>query len=392
MFRKILIWIGAFAIAVVAGLAALGSITKSKAPELSTSLPFSNGYAFEALSSGLVKTYLVENDGRFPDKSAKSWRSLAVRAFEAEPITPAAIVVLALGEEGDVQRELMQHSISLSRRQQLVHGWMVADGGSREDVVSILSSYDTMMRIKPSSGSVILPVVSKAVANDMFLEPLSEILEANPPWAIGFWQNVSTTSESITNGAKLRRMLFKPDEDRSFYLDSNMIEGLVRERKYPEAFSYYELLSATPEKNTNIIHNGDFSSLSQFPPLDWRLTTDGEYGATIDDGMLNISAVSNSGGLFARQLVRLPAAMLKLNVQFNQIVPDGVQLYLQLTCAEEIDGRLQAIKIPLNRVSVSKTISNNEDYCKFYWLDILGKSAQNEGFDIGLKLVSIRRN
>lgn len=392
MLKNGIIWLGGLAMALAAGLTAVGAVAKNKAPELAVSLQPANGFAFERLASNSLKAAVAANDGQFPNSVDPVAASFAKQAFLSEPIAPEAIAVLALGSTEAKKRELMHKALALSRRQQLVLGWMIVDAGTRQDIPAILGHYDTMLRTSSSAASAVIPTMARALANRNFVEPFAGLLSKKPPWASRFWGAVVTTPEAIENAAQLRAKLYAGDEAKDSYRDSILIRALVNNKRFETAENLYRLLAGKKDEDS-LVANGFFERKPEYPPLDWELFSHGEYGAAITKGNLQLSAIQNSGGLFARQLVKLPAAILTVSVKSNSSIPEGASISVRISCAEIIENAPRPISIPLEKNLTRQQISNQQSGCNFYWLEIVGRASESgDGFDLGLDSLSLRLN
>ncbi|WP_422345151.1 hypothetical protein [Parasphingorhabdus sp.] len=389
MLKNFSIWAIAIALAVVSGTTALGAIAKKITPELAVSIKPVNGFATEAMALRMVRSSIQKDQGTFPTRINPAFYNLALLAFKSEPTGSGAVATIALFQSGNKRRQMMEKAFDLSRRQLLVTGWLIADSGAKGDMGSILNYYDAMLRTSSSASEVVIPVMAGALADDAAVEPFATILSSNPPWADTFWGQVVRRPDLVANALKLRQRLYKPNEREGAFRDGALIDELVQNYYFKSAERHYELL--TKSANTgDIVRNSDFGVQSRYPPFDWRLYSTGEYGASIQRDSLSLSAIQNSGGLFARQLVKLPDRVLKLNAEFNQTIPSNAVLYLELSCAEKIPNRPKGIKIPVTEKSIERTISNKGSSCEYYWFDIGGRSTDNgTGFDVGLNRLSL---
>src|SRR5690606_29272003 len=99
----------------------------------------------------------------------------------------------------------------------------------------------------------------------------------------------------------------------------------------------------------------------------------------------------NSGGLFARQLVKLPAKIVKLDIKPRDPIPDNARIIVSLRCAQAMDNAPQTIRIPMEREITDLQINNANSGCSFYWMEISGRASENGGgFDIALDSISLR--
>lgn len=390
MVKNSIIWIIGLMIAITSGLTAMGAIAKSKAPGLAVILSPTNGFAAEKIASNSIKTSIAENSGHFPDNVSPDATEFARSAFIAEPVVPEAIAILALGEAGNGKDKLMSEALLLSRRQSLLTAWMIADSGAREDMPALLSHYDTMLRTSSSAAVVVIPVLAKALANDDFVPSFASLLAKQPPWANQFWRAVVGTPEAVGNAARLREMVYKPNENDNIYYDALLIRALVNNQQFDAAEAlYYHLESQN--RDPSLLKNASFTTEPEYAPIDWQLFSTGEYGAVVTDGKLQLSAIRNSGGLFVRQLVKLPAEIVTMDIKPGDPIPDNAKIIVSLKCAQTIKDAPQTIRIPLKRQITNLQIDNKSSGCSFYWFDITGHaSSSGDGFDVALDSISLR--
>jgi hypothetical protein len=386
MVKEFLIWAAATLLCAFSGAAALGSIAKDKSPELAFSLFPKNGFALENLASRPVKLIIAKNGGQFPSDISPSSIKLAKQAFSAEPITPQAMAVLALSGSQNNIRKLMRNALLLTRREQFITSWMIADSAARKDIPAILKYYDTTLRTSSSAAPVVIPVLVNALADDNFITPFANMLTKRPPWASQFWATVLGSPGSLGNAARLREVLYKPNERDNDYRDPDLIMALVNNKQFEQANNLYDLLSGQ-KKNRQIIVNGDFKNDPIYPPLDWQLFSTGDYGAAIADGNLKLSATQNSGGLFARQLVQIPERA-NIYVKADISLLNEAEIFISLTCAQTINDGPRIIRIRLNNPVIDREINNSQSRCRFYWFDITGRASQSE-MDSNIIQVSI---
>lgn len=390
MMKQGVICVLGLVIAVASGLAAMGAIAKDKAPALAITLPLSNGYAAENLASALVKDILAQNQGKFPAKLDPVTGTLAKQAFLAEPLTPLAIAVLALQRPQGKKRALMHQAFALSRRQPLVTAWMIADSANQDDIPAILNYYDTMLRTNNSASSAIFPLMATALAEERFIEPLADLLNKNPPWASGFWNAVISSPGAVRNAARLRTSLDLADGAAGNNRDARLVGALIKEKQFEAAENLYQTFTGQ-QASELFFENGTFDQEPKFPPVDWQLFSTGEYGAVITAGYLELSAIRSSGGLFARQIVKLPPAIVAVEVTASDNIPEDASISINISCAEKSDNPPLAVSIPVTDRVTRRKISNSQFQCEYYWFEIAGRAEENsDGFDIGIQSISLR--
>ncbi len=390
MLKNSAIWSIALILSLLSGLSSLGAITKNKAPEIAMSIWPLNGFSSKSVAANLVKSRIAKNGGKFSNSASPSAATFAIRAFESEPLTPEAIAVIALTKDGDAQRGLMEQAFALSRREELVTGWLIMDSGSKDSIPSILRYYDTVLRTNSAADSLVVPLMVQALENDNFIGPLSIFLSKTPPWAGSFWRRVVAAPDSVDNAAELRKATFNLGETLvAKKRDSELIGALVRRYEFETAEELYGLLKPS-KKSQEVIRNSEFTSEPDYPPLNWQLISNGEYGASIGASSLNLSAAPSSGGTFARQIVRLPKKTMELRVGMAEKVPADVTLYLEISCAANIKNKPNALKIELRDATTTQKISNEKSNCEYYWLSVIGRSREGgNGFDVMIDQISL---
>lgn len=389
MVKISIIWIIGFAIALTSGLTAMGAIAKRKAPELAITIMPANGFALGEMASNLIKTSVTENLGQFPDRVNPETIDFARMAFIAEPVAPEAIAILALGATDHPKEKLMSEAFLLSRRQSLVTAWMIADSGAREDMPALLNYYDTMLRTNASVAPAIISMMAETLANDSFVSPFASLLEKQPPWAYQFWGAVTGKPGSIGNAARLREILYKPNESDGIYRDQNLIRALVNNKQFETAEALYHLLVGQKEAGA-LLKNGFFEAERPYPPIDWQLFSTGEYGALVTDGKLKLSAIRNSGGRFARRLINLPSRILTMEISSSTSMVDSAQIFITLSCAEKTNDAPRTIKFLLKGKIETLKLDNSQSGCRYYWLDVNGRTLENsDGFDVSLDSIKI---
>ena len=387
MLRSLIIWSIAIILAVLSFFLAIGSITKSKLPEVAMSIPAVNGFAYSTAALRSMQKQIVAGDNIMPDKTDAKTAKLARLAFLSEPTSSEAVALIALGREGQSRQRLMQNAISMSKRNQLALSWMIMKSSSNDDVLGVLTYYDISMRTSPSSAELLLPIMASLLKYDHAVQPLAKIMRKNPPWLSGFWYNILMQKESMHNAAKLRVALIGSGLPASEFLDGPFLTSLVNNGFISDAETLYYSLKPSQAKNS-IVRDGEFKVQPVYTPFDWELFSNGEYGAEVFDQSLNLSAISNAGGVFARQLLRLPKRKLNLRVELENTDDSAGTISLQITCAEATSKTLSPVSIPLRNGITKRTIDNSSGICRYYWLNVAG-TPSDSGYDARIFSLSI---
>ncbi len=397
MVRNIFIMAIAIALASMAAMNALTSITKRKQADTSLNVPiFFNGIAAETVAANSIRDIITNNDNKLPQQLPDSLSALALKSFQSEPTTSSSIAILAIPQNSGKRRTLMEQAHKFSKRDQLVTGWLINDAIEKNDVTKLLAYYDISMRASSRTSNIILPLMVNALSNDLTIQPLYDILVNKPTWVRKFWNLASTSKESAKNAAILRSQLFEIGEDSLLYNDPALIRTLVSNNNYEEAIALWSRVknNEIEKKKADIqaVSNYNFKKQPQLPPLDWQIYSNGEYGASISNNGLFLSAIQNSGGLFARQLIYLKPQLYQVKLDMNQAISSNHSLKIELICAEPIKDKPRTISIPISRKSVSRSLSNQGDICRYYWLNIRGRAGNGNGLDANIKSISISQN
>lgn len=395
MLKKASILIAALLLASFAAINSFASFTKSKRPDLSLAMPlFSNGFASEKLSTVQLKAIIVDNDNQFPGSISDDLTSLARRSFLAEPTASEALAIVAFSRPKEVRKELMLKALQISKREQLITGWLITDSAEANNLEDLLQYYDISIRTRGSTANLLLPIMVNALANDDIITPYVKLLQQEPPWAKRFWAIASGQAITAKNSTKLRKRLYNIRED-NIYSDDALIRTLTANNHFEEAINLRQFLINNGREidnsdDINIVTNHDFSSPARYAPIDWQLFSNGKFGATIAKNELLLSAIPNSGNLFARQLIKLNVKSYTIAVALAKPITNGHNLSIELECAQQTVNRLSPIIIPIKNSNSKRQLSNINGLCQYYWLNVRARSSDDqEGLDIGFKFISI---
>lgn len=381
MIKNSVIIVIAIIFSILSLLVTVGAITKSKIPQVAITLQPINGYSLEKMAANAIKKQLVVNQGKFPENIDPAISNMAIGAFALEPISPEAIGVIALTKKAALRSKLMGMAFALSRREQLNTGWLISESGEQGNIPAMLNYYDTVLRTNASASPIIIPVLINALSDQSAVEPFTNLLKKKPPWADSFWRQIVATSSSIGYANEVRLRMDRSSDDTRVELDGKLLGALIREKRFDEVESLYRFFVRSGEKLT-LLGDGGLKEVIRYPPVDWEIFSTGEYGAAIDGGKLHLSAISNSGGLFARQLIKLPLSTSQIKIESASPVSKTANIYLQLDCAEDIINKPIPIKISISSELVDKNIRNQNGVCSFFWMSLFGRvSENNDGVD-----------
>lgn len=367
---------------------AISGISKNKAPLLALSFEPVNGFALDTIVRSFLANEIGKNAGAFPASVSEVNRQMAIKAFVKEPTAKAAVAMLALSNTSvEGRRDLMKRAYALTRRETIVTGWMIADSGKNDDVNALLHHYDVTMRANSAVRDVMLRQLVALMPNDRFLEPMAKTLQGNPQWSDQFWNAILRNKDALRNAVSLRGRLKGPALSIAKNYDEKLIDALTKDKFFNESLAFYQSLKQGGMATKGIIAS-DFSNGPKYPPYDWKLTATGEYGAVIADDRMQYSAIPNSGGLFARRLIRMTPGNYKLDVALDNPPQQGGLLFVKLRCAEKGFGNIVLLNMALKSATLIERFSVSNAQCAFYWVELTGV-AEQAGLDVAFKKLAI---
>ncbi len=387
MIKNSIIWIIALILAGITASHAVGSVGKRIAPTAALSSFPANGFVYAGASDAILKSSVIANEGKIPEKIDPMAGKLAKKGFLLEPTAASAVRMVAfdLASQGDQERAraLMRMVLTISKRDRIANFWLVDDYGKLDDIDNALKYYDITLRTSQSAAELLLPTMVTALQNDAFVEPFAKLLVGRPPWAENFWQKLVNSRESITNAADLRLRLQKRDISIPMQSEQRLIAQLVRYGHLEEAQMVYGALTTAKKTAGQLVSNADFNDAGGLPPFDWQLNSEGEYGASIspEDGQLLVSAVPGASGVAARQLVTLEPGTYQLSAKIDSGKLDTTRLDAKLRCATSPPANNLVATISLSKTGVEQKFLIPSADCRYYWVDLDIKIPKEGDFD-----------
>ncbi|WP_241656586.1 hypothetical protein [Sphingomonas oligophenolica] len=250
-----------------------------------------------------------------PSRAGTERAILATRAaLNRDPMsaTAAANLGLALDIKGDrtTAIKLIDYSEALSRRNLVTQLWLIEYWVSKGDVPRTLFHYDVAMRTSRAAPGLLFPVLVSATNDAALIAPLAQVLAKQPEWSSQFIQQLVQSGVNLPNIAQLfvdLKRSGKPAADRAL---ATLIDRLIAVESYDAASRLY--LTYRPSVTSLGIRDGEFVLARPEPTaFDWNFPEAEGLSADIRDGALHVDAAPATGGVVARQLVRLlPGAHL----------------------------------------------------------------------------------
>jgi hypothetical protein len=283
-------------------------------------------------------------------KSSPPNKNLARRALVQDPTAVAAVAALGLHAEEENKkaeaRHLFAYSQRLTRRDLTTRLWAIEEAVARNDIIGALRHYDIALRTSRRAPEILFPILVNAIADSRIRAGLIDRLATEPPWYGLFIEYAASHGSKPASTA----LLFRSLHDRGLVVSSVarelLIARLVSGGLLEEAWTYYASFRLNVRRDQ--ARDSNFSDELPNPTLfDWQPIGVNGLSASIQQGLLDVSAPPSVGGALVRQIQMLPAGTYRLTGQSVGIEqPENARPYWLLTCQ---DGR------ELGRVSVSNS-------------------------------------
>jgi hypothetical protein len=375
MIGRSLLWVATVAISIIAGWQSMGQIEFSGNPSLSAMAWPSNGHAMAGAADALLKQAVLDNNNTLPEAYPAEAVALAQRAFELEPTSVAAVRMLALDIEREAGRaqasRIMRLLPQLSKRDRITNLWLVDDYGRDRNVPEVLEKYDWTLRTSRSAQEFLFPLMTTTLADAEYIAPYRDLLGRNPPWLADFWQRLVRKEAALSNAATLRRELGKGASPILAEQDAELVARLIQRGKFDEALALRKALATGTTGPGQFIINGDFANQPYLAPLDWELISNGEYGAAVDtgQGQMIVSAVPDSSGVAARQLISVSPGTYQLVARLAQNKLASTELRIDVRCAQAARATNRVASLPITSKNNALRMTLGSGGCRFFWIE-----------------------
>jgi hypothetical protein len=291
----------------------------------------------------------------------------------------------------DAARRMMNAAFAASRRDSSVNLWLTQDLARRGQGLAALQLYDITIRTDTSAAASLMTLMAQALQRPGAVSAFEQVLAAKPPWLDDFWSAVLSAPGDLTPAFELRQRLHLRGVPMVQSHDALLIEKLANSGKLEEAFALYGSV-AKPSSTDELLIDSGFDTQAPFPPIGWKVSAEGTFGAAIDTatGVLDITALPGAEGVVTQQLVRLGGsgnfAMKAIYDGTGQRTPLG----LRVTCAE-MDGE-KTLDHMFDVPSGQTVMATFATPCRYAWISlILRRDDESAGRDIRVDSVSFRR-
>jgi hypothetical protein len=335
--------------------------------------------------------------------------ALARAGFSKEPLSVAALALLAVGAEKAKQptqaKRLYDATVTLSRRSALANAWLVRDAARRDDQLAMIQSLSRLIKTAPETQKIYVPLLARGLERGSAVDVLVPLLGPAPPWKDIFWREVAGRPQSQRFGAVLReRIIAAPwNQRRITEVERELLASMTAAGNIDAAARLAGALhgvavkpgkqAAKPGSKDELLVNADFSSPVVVPPFDWQLFSGGDFGGELDtkSSLLSVSALPEASGVVIRQLVGVRPGKYRVSWKLaSDIMPPSGGLRTRLVCAENVKS-VAIAPVPFSKKAGGADVLFPST-CRWYWFNIeIAPSDAGEGLDVELDSVSLRR-
>lgn len=303
---------------------------------------------------------------------------LARSALHSEPTAVDALDVLALQaqlrNEPAQSRQMLSHSLLLSRRQLPPRLWAIEEAALRGDVDGALANYDIALRTSNAAAPRLFPILSAALTERSIRTKLVDILARRPVWREGF---VSHAARAGLQPAATARF-FAEAERRGIPIDNEMrtalVDNIASRHSPQEAWAYFA--SVRPGVARNRSGDPRFEFRGQRRSLfDWNASNFATFQRDAQGGLLEFEVPATGSGPLASQVMVLPPGRYVLRGTTGAIdASNGAFPYWSLRCGTREIGEVPVDPAAASEGQFSGYFSVPTD-CKVQTLALVARST-----------------
>ncbi len=305
-----------------------------------------------------------------------------------------AIMGAAANARGDrgAANAIMQASDSLSKRNLLTRLWLIEDAAKREELPAMLRNIDIALRVSATAQNQMFPFLARALAEPAMVDDFAAVLRREPPWTEPFLYTAITSGYGTKNLAKIYLALDKKYDHQGQDLSALIMEQLVAQKAYKEAFEFERGLTGSATTGTEVT-DPNFAQHEGLEPLTWLMTSTAEFDAarsTDPFGNTGLALLSSGSGAdtVARELLSLQPGRYRFS---NSVTSDygevSLDLEWRLRCADD-DAILDRFN-PVEDKTATWTVPSS---CKYQWLELYADAGGSlTSQDIFVRPVKLER-
>lgn len=299
-------------VAIVGGFAvtfSLAQVVAGRNPALAYNLASYDGRITARYAAALTRDGSSAADQQRSD-------ALARHALLQDPMAVTALSVLGFNADlrGDriAAQRMFSRAQTMSRRDVRTQLWMIEYAVGQNDIPEALDQYDMTLRVFPSLGALLYPILAQASDDPDIRRELVKTLARRTSWSESFISYAGRSGSDPRVTATLFSDLRRAGVNVPPTARATVVDALIASGQTEAAWQYYaaDRPGADRQRSRDIDFAAALDSPSQF---DW-VPTNGEGIATsISDGTFDFTVPASVGGTLLRQVQLLPPGDYRLS-------------------------------------------------------------------------------
>ena len=216
---------------------------------------------------------------------------MAEKAAQADPLNARAFRLLGevAARQGDEARSsaLMKAAARRSLHESGALLALLKSALIRSEYGEAAYDIDALLRVRPKLLPYLVPALAVMSERPEARPFVVKLIEANPPWREGFFEQLPRNIASIQTPGDLLLGLKDTAWAPTRTEISAYLSFLVGKRLYQEAFGYWvQLLTPAQLQSVGLLYNGDFRQPPSGLPFDWEVHSGLGYTADVAPGYL----------------------------------------------------------------------------------------------------------
>lgn len=346
------------------GSYAFARIVERARPDMALAIMPSLAPALAVKADQLV----IQSEGGRKQSNLAQARDIAKRSLKASALNPQALRTLAVTQSRNLEysRRLVATSLRVSRRDvgtQLLQIELAVAAG---DVDATLQHYDQALKVKPSVGTTLFPILLSAVSDPAIFHPTRKLVSSGPEWL------ESMVSWALENPAYLpplsRIVSAFPQQSEAMApgYGQALVEALVQRNEFAEAFAVYGAYARQP--TTSPLGGG-----TTYRPIDWAVADNYESGADVVERPkphVRFFAEAGAEGLFLSRLRALRPGRYRIALTIDAPATDSAGAIDILTSCQngKEDRGLSRARFRAATGNYTHEFTIPPQGCSFQWL------------------------
>lgn len=351
------------ALAGAAGAYAVARITENGRPDIALRFMPSLAPALGAKADALIAANVRGERGQL-----LAARALAQRSLRASPLNSAALrVIAATGPQNQAYwRRLVETSLRVSRRDLGAQLLQIELDVARNDIPATLRHYDQALRVKPSVGATLYPILLAATDVPDVLPEIRKLVATGPEWLPSMMAWTVDNPDYQRRVARLVGAIPAGSDALAPGFGQALVEALVERRELAAAF----MVQQTYGRRSRV---PGFAGGFTYRPIDWTTADDYETGSNLIDRPtphVRFFAEQGDQGVFLWRLAALAPGRYRLSFAIDKPA-DGTAgtIGLALTCqARGPERALAQSQVQLASGRFDQTFAIPPRGCPFQWL------------------------